>query len=182
MNVKAGMVGALAGLAGVAAMTGLEYLKETMSDRPTIRPVRELSERGGRHDTEQSKKRADETGLPQVDATVRVAQNVTRKLFGRELPTKDAHLAGVGVHVGIAMISGAAYGLLAGRRKKVDVGLGVTLGAAIWLFVEEIGLPLARLTGPPSSYSLSEHANGLLTHLGFGLVTETARGLMMKRL
>jgi uncharacterized membrane protein YagU involved in acid resistance len=49
---------------------------------------------------------------------------------------------------------------------------GLVFGGAVWLFAEELALPLTGLTERPGKYRVTDHLNALAAHLVFGFTTE----------
>jgi putative membrane protein len=45
----------------------------------------------------------------------------------------------------------------------------------VWLGADEIGVPAAGLSGPPTQYPLSVHLNALAGHIAYGMTTELVR-------
>jgi hypothetical protein len=142
---------------------------------PVPASVRQLSERGGRHDIARLKARARWSHLPQRDATVRAAEAVSYLVRATGIRAKHRHMAGLAVHYAFGALSGAAYGVAAERYRKITVGSGLPFGMAVWLFAEEMALPVAGLSDTPDKYPLRDHFNALTAHLVFGLTTELTR-------
>lgn len=168
--LKGAMAGAGAGIVAAIGMTALQFLFDAVNGRVSSVAVRELSERGGRHDIAQLKERARITGLGQRDATVRAADVLARRLSGHALPRRHRHKAGLAVHYIFAASTGALQGIVAERYVSRTRG-GLFFGAMLWLFAEEIALPLCGLTRMPHKYRLQEHSNGFVAHLLFGWTT-----------
>jgi putative membrane protein len=168
--LKGAVAGAAAGIVAAVAMTALQLLLDAASRRGSCPAVRELSGRGGRHDIARLKEHARITGLRQRDATVRAANQLARALFGHALPPRHWHTAGLGVHYIFAASSGAMEGIISERYALSSSG-GLFFGAMLWLFAEEIALPVAGLSQMPSQYRLQDHVNGFVAHLLFGYTT-----------
>jgi uncharacterized membrane protein YagU involved in acid resistance len=55
---------------------------------------------------------------------------------------------------------------------------GALFGAALWLFGDEIAMPLLGLADKPTQYHPTRHLQSLAAHLGFGVATAaTAQAL-----
>ena len=52
---------------------------------------------------------------------------------------------------------------------------GVSLGAALFVFADEIGVSALGLSGKPTAYPLNSHVYALTSHLVYGVTTEIAR-------
>ncbi len=111
----------------------------------------------------------------QEPATVKVATLVARQVLRRDLPAAKKDIAGEVVHYAFGAAMGAAYGALAEAFPEARAGFGAAFGAALWLSADEIGIPAARLSGPPSQYPASVHASALASHAVFGVTTELLR-------
>jgi hypothetical protein len=169
------LAGALGGIAGVFAMTAQQLLFDHLRGSPVPRPVRELSQRGGRHDIARLKARARRWHLPQKDATIRAAERVSYLVRDKGIKTRQRHIAGVAVHYAFGAIAGAAYGFTAEKYPSTGVAFGLPFGAAVWLLAEELALPVTGLSDTPDKYRLRDHFNALAAHLIFGSTTEIVR-------
>lgn len=80
------------------------------------------------------------------------------------------------LHLGYGGALGAAYGVIAGDRRRhgrrhSTVGRGGALGVATWLFGSWLVLPLLDVKRAPWRASLPESAIDLAAHLVFGQAT-----------
>jgi len=110
-------------------------------------------------------------------ATVKVAQRVSRAATGQFFAKADKDAAGNVVHYAFGAMLGGAYGLLAEYRPEVTAGYGTAFGAAS-AGLDELGVPAAGLSGPPTDFPAATHAYALASHLVFGGVTEATRRLV----
>jgi putative membrane protein len=85
-------------------------------------------------------------------------------------------------------LTGAAYGFIAEKYPRIAAASGMPFGAGVWLFAEELGLPITGLSNAPDKYPLRDHFNAIVAHLVFGSTTEITRsctrellGTMMAR-
>jgi putative membrane protein len=166
----------------VFAMTALQLLFDHLHSSPVPRRVRELSQRGGRHDIAQLKVRARRPHLPQKDATVRAAERFSYWVRGTGIKPHQRHLAGVAVHYGFGAMVGGAYGLSAERYPFMAIASGLPFGAGVWLLAEEVALPATRLSDMPGKYPLRDHLNALASHLVYGMTTEFVRKRVLQSL
>jgi hypothetical protein len=111
-------------------------------------------------------------------ASIQSAAIVGEKLSGRPLSLEEKRLGGQAFHYAFGAIAGALYGFAAERNREVTSGFGLPFGATVWLTADEIGLPLAGLAAPPTSYPPSRHAAALGTHLVFGATVEAVRRIL----
>jgi uncharacterized membrane protein YagU involved in acid resistance len=75
------------------------------------------------------------------DATVRVADGVSRWLVNRPVPEDKKPLAGSIVHYAFGAGVGALYGGVADVAPRVTVALGLPFGVAVWLGAHVIMVP-----------------------------------------
>ena len=110
-------------------------------------------------------------------ATVKAAQRASRAATGRFFAKEDKETAGNAVHYLFGAVLGGAYGLLAEYRPELTTGYGTLFGAASAAF-DEVGVPAADLSGPPTDFAAATHAYALASHVVFGGVTEATRRLV----
>ena len=110
-------------------------------------------------------------------ATVKAAQRLSRAAAGKFFAKEDKEAAGNAVHYAFGAMLGGAYGLLAEYRPEVTKGFGTLFGLASAGF-DEVGVPAAGLSGPPTDFPPATHAYALASHLVFGGVTEATRRLV----
>lgn len=90
-----------------------------------------------------------------------------------------------GVHWGMGVFSGAAYGALLARRPGPPSGLavsGLLWGAALWLVMDETVTPLLGLQDGPRAGDARTHGNRLGAHLGYGLGLGLCAAALNRRL
>ncbi|MDB4956794.1 MAG: hypothetical protein JWO36_4363 [Myxococcales bacterium] len=163
--------GLIAGIAGLAAMRlGLRIIRPIVRDRAP-RPIdvfataRSMSLVGVQH-------HADEAA---TDAIARIAYE--KLLHHEPSPPQKQRLSSL-VHLGYGLAVAALYGAITSRRDVDALRSGFLLGAALWLFGDELVVPLLGLTDKPTAYHPTRHLQSLVAHLGYGLATAaTTRGL-----
>ena len=116
------------------------------------------------------------------DATVKVADGVTRWLLRHPLPEHMKPLGGQLVHYGFGGAVGALYGGVTTVAPRVSVGLGLPFGVVVWLGAHVIMVPALGLAAPPTRQPLSKEALEFFLHLVYGAVTETLRRLVRRAL
>jgi hypothetical protein len=107
------------------------------------------------------------------DAYVVAAEKAAR-LAGTELTEEEEKRYGAGIHWGLGIAAGAAYGMMRGRVPGADLSAGLAFGTLFWLLVDEGANTLLGLTPPPGAFPVQTHARGLAGHLAFGVAAETA--------
>lgn len=109
------------------------------------------------------------------DATVRTAAGISKSVFKHELTPREKKWAGPAVHYAFGGLLGALYGAMASMTPMAAAGGGTGYGSAVWLLADEIGVPAAGLSGPPTKTPPRKHLQAWASHLVYGLVTEGAR-------
>jgi putative membrane protein len=113
------------------------------------------------------------------DATVRTAAGISKMVFHHELTAGEKKWAGPAVHYAFGGMAGALYGAMANSTRMAAAGGGTGYGSAVWLLADEIGVPAAGLSGPPTKTPPMKHLQAWASHLVYGLVTEgTRRGIL----
>lgn len=116
------------------------------------------------------------------DATVKVANGITRWLLHRPLPEDKKPLAGTIVHYAFGAGIGGLYGGLATVMPRLTLALGLPFGVAAWLGAHVIMVPALGLAAPPTRQPPLKEALEFVLHLVYGAVTELARRLIRQRL
>jgi putative membrane protein len=115
-------------------------------------------------------------------STVRVAQTISKSVFGKKLPKSKKRLAGEAVHYAMGATSGAIYGAAAEVLPSSTIGDGLVFGTAVWVLADEVSLPALQLSKPPTEYPASTHIYALASHLVYGWTTELVRRAVRKML
>jgi putative membrane protein len=115
------------------------------------------------------------------DATVKVADGITRSLLHRPLPEDKKPLAGHIVHYAFGAGVGGLYGGLATVMPRVTIARGLPFGAAVWVGAHVIMVPALGLAAPPTRQPLPKEALEFVLHLVYGAVTELGRRLIRQR-
>jgi hypothetical protein len=116
------------------------------------------------------------------DATERLANAVSVKLFDHELTEREKDAAGTVFHYAMGATSGALYGAAAEFAPGATSGAGLPFGVAVWVCADEGLVPAAGLSKSPSEYPLSIHAYSFASHLVFGLTAEAVRRTVRRAL
>jgi hypothetical protein len=107
----------------------------------------------------------------------RAVDNFAHQL-GRSLTRREMQTWGWRFHKAFSMTGGLAYTLLRKRYPRIGVGGGLAFGAAFFFFMDELMMPLLKLTPGPRAFSWKVHARGALAHVAYGVAAEMAwRGL-----
>jgi uncharacterized membrane protein YagU involved in acid resistance len=98
----------------------------------------------------------------------------SRAANGKSIAKRDKPAAGEAVHYLFGAALGATYGLLAEYKPEVTAANGAWFGTMATAF-DEIGVPLAGLSEPPSEFGPATHAYAFVSHALFGVVAEFVR-------
>jgi len=107
-----------------------------------------------------------------------VAAEKAARLLGRDLDAQRARRWGGALHEGLGIGGGALYGVLRDRVPGFRVGAGLLFGLAFFLVVDELATTVLRLTPGPRAFPWQTHARGLVGHLAYGAVADTALRVM----
>jgi uncharacterized membrane protein YagU involved in acid resistance len=152
-DVAAGLVGGLlGGLAGAAVMSAAHawLLRAGLLEPPSPRERDE-------------------------DATVTVAEALSRTLLGRPLPDHARARAGSAVHHGFGAALGLLYGAVTALVPRAAAGAGLGFGAAVWLGAHAVVVPALGLAPPPRRRPARTEGAELVLHLAYGASVEMVR-------
>jgi len=169
---RAVLRGSLASVAGILAMDAFfRRIRRVGSARPAG-DHRRSNRAGGRLDDISLVGRRAREGEPSTEAVGRLAY---RAVKGEDPTEPTRRRLGKAVHWGYGMAVGGLYGLLRPDREDDGaVGDGLGYGTALWLFGDELAVPLLGLAKGPTAVSTRTHAEALGAHLVYGLATATA--------
>ena len=114
------------------------------------------------------------------DATVRVADGMTRLMLGRSLPSDKKPLAGHVVHYAFGASIGGLYGAVAAIVPRVTAAVGLPFGIAVWLGAHVVMVPALGLSAPPTRRPPVKEAAEFALHLVYGAVTELVRRFLYR--
>lgn len=149
--------GLVVGLCATQALDWLSIALYRAESRQTRR--RENAVRGNRH------------------AYERAIEMAARRL-GQRLSDEQIGRWGWRFHKLFGFAGGPAYLALRRRFPGLRWGSGLAFGAAFFLVVDEMLVPLARLTPGPRAFSWKVHARGAAAHLAYGVAAETTARLL----
>ena len=144
------VVGAIAGIAGSAAMNAFRAAVDGRRDDPA----------------------ALDAGDP---GALAIAAAISRRVFRHRLRAHQRAPAANAVRYAIGTGSGAIYGAIAEAAPSVAAARGLGYGAALWALGDEIALPLLGLAAPPNAVPLTARVYALASHLVYGIVTDAVR-------
>ena len=107
---------------------------------------------------------------------------LAEKIAGHALPEPGKTIASETIHWGFGALTGAAYGALAEFYPAATAKEGATFGLTLASLTHASALPAMGLSAEPDQQTTREHTSEIATHVIYGLVTETVRGLVRKLL
>ncbi len=87
-----------------------------------------------------------------------------------------------GIHWTFGALAGAAYGVMAELYPAVTSKNGATFGIALMSVTHEGALPALGLSASPEEQEPREKRSEMATHVVYGIVCETVRGVVRKAL
>jgi putative membrane protein len=109
------------------------------------------------------------------DATMKAADKIISMPSGRHLSREQKKIGGPIVHYAFGAAMGAAYGAITDPLLRLGPAAGLIFGSALFVGADEIGVPLAGLSGPPAETPISTHLAALAAHLVYGVTADLVR-------
>src|SRR5262245_48055919 len=119
-------------------------------------------------------------GPQQDDATVKVADALSRAVRRAPLSERAKPLAGSIVHYAFGATTGLAHGAAAGVTPLVGAGGGLGFGAFVWLGAHVVTVPALGLAPSPRRQPLDQEGLEFALHLLFGMCAEQVRRLAVR--
>lgn len=117
----------------------------------------------------------DDSGEP---TTVKAVEKFQGMISGRPLPEGQRQVAGNLLHYGFGALLGALYGVAGRHFPALRVGYGTAYGGAVVIIADEILVPAAGLSPPPTEAPAWSHFYGFVSHLVFGAALERSHGII----
>jgi hypothetical protein len=161
------LAGTVGGIAGIAVMEGIRRatapLRPERASKPTdvFLTERSIALIGPHHE-------------PGEDAPAAIGRLAYQKLVGRPPSPKTKSALSWAVHLTYGLLVASLYGAIRSGGVRHAVRDGLAFGASLWLFGDELAVPLLGLSDKPSAYPPISHATSLAQHLGFGIATAAA--------
>ena len=174
---KGFILGALGGVAGVLAMdyywkavsaiTGGDPRQKSKEDKEP-QPLDSISLIGTHHKEGES-------------TTAAMGRILFQLVTGREPRSKETiNTLSYLVHWAFSMAASGVYGAIRGRARIPDVMGGLALGIGLWLFGDEMVMPLSGLSKGPTAYPAELHAHALGAHVAYGLTTSATTQVLQQ--
>ena len=117
---------------------------------------------------------------PADDATVKVADALSRALRRTPLPEDAKPVAGSLVHYAFGATTGLVHGFAAGVTRLAGAGGGLGFGAAVWLGAHVVTVPALGLAPSPRRQPRDQEGIELVLHLLFGVCAEQVRRVVVR--
>jgi len=123
---------------------------------------------------ESAKERANEDAARGYMHAYEVAVARTTRALGIALDRRQIATWGWRAHKAFGLLGGLSSVALPRRYPRLGAGLGLAAGVAFFLGIDELLLPLLRLTPGPRRFSWKVHARGAASHVAYGVAAEAA--------
>lgn len=104
------------------------------------------------------------------------------KVSGSTLTNHQEETAAEAIHWGFGAAAGAAYGGLVEYYPAASARNGAAFGIALMGLTHESSLPALGLSAAPEELSAHEQSSEAVSHVVYGVATETVRSLVRKLL
>lgn len=177
---KGFILGMLGGLGGLWAMS---YYRERLA--PRVQDIQgEKLENWGESELAQRYQdvsiygQQSEVGQRASDV---LGRRIYRSLTGKEPRSKEAMDMVSGLtHAGSRMIQGGLFGAMQQKSRLLDLKSGLLFGTVVWLYGDEVIMPLLGLHQGPTQIAPKEHLNRLGEHMAFGIGTALTTQFLRK--
>ncbi|SNT23878.1 putative membrane protein [Granulicella rosea] len=107
---------------------------------------------------------------------------LAEKIAGHDLSPNTKTVVAEGIHWSFGAATGAAYGALAEFYPAATARDGATFGMTLSALTHGSALPALGLSAPPEEQTTREKYSEIASHVVFGVVAETVRRTIRKRL
>ena len=84
------------------------------------------------------------------------------------------------IHWLISMFASGLYGAIRGEASLLDMSGGLGLATGLWLFGDELAVPMLGLAGGPTAYSTELHVYSYGAHVAYGLASAAATQILYR--
>ena len=163
------LAGAIGGLAGTWAMSVAQRAWTHAVDGQAPESA------AGKHDARDWQERSEGQNSNEI-----AAQRLASRIVGRSLDQGELAVAAALMHYTFGAAMGALYGGYLEQHRRHTTGIG--FGLAVWLFADEIAMPIVGLSDSTLRRPLEKRLQSIAAHIVFGMATEVARGALEPRL
>jgi putative membrane protein len=107
---------------------------------------------------------------------------LSEKIAGHPLDESTKAIAEESIHWAFGAAAGAAYGALAEFYPAATAREGANFGMTLMALTHEGALPALGLSAQPQDQTSREKSSEMVTHVVFGIVTETVRRFVRSRI
>jgi hypothetical protein len=110
-----------------------------------------------------------------------IGRRLYRRLAGSEPRSKEAvSMVSSLAHSGSRLLQGGLYGAMQRKSNVLDLRTGALFGLVMWLYGEEIVVPLLGLKAGPTQLPPRQHLDRLGSNVAFGVGTAVATQLLKR--
>ena len=160
--LKGILTGAIGGLAGTWAMSQAQRGWTHLVDGNQPQSA------AGKHDARDWQERSEGQNSNEI-----AAQAVAGTVMGRRLDRDELAVGAALMHYSFGTAMGALYGAYVGDKRRARTG--IAFGLTVWLFADEIAMPLLGLSKSTLRRPLEKHLQAAVAHIVFGVATELTR-------
>lgn len=113
-------------------------------------------------------------------STAALGRIMYTRMAGEEPNQETKSTLSYGVHWGYGILQGGVYGLMRARTQFSSIWSGPGFGLGLWLFGDELAVPLLGLQDGPTAYASQTHLNRAAMHLVYGTVTGLTTQLLQR--
>lgn len=129
-----------------------------------------------------AKTAAEKLYPPRIHGEPEPPDVLAEKIAGHPLSGTSKTVASESIHWTFGAATGAAYGVLAEFYPAATAREGANFGMTLMAITHEGALPAFGLSAEPANQSTREKSSEMVTHVVFGLVTETVRRFVRSRI
>ena len=107
---------------------------------------------------------------------------LSEKIAGHPLDASTRAVAEESIHWAFGAVAGSAYGALAEFYPAATAREGANFGMTLMALTHEGALPALGLSAQPQDQTSREKSSEMVTHVVFGIVTETVRHFVRSRI
>lgn len=105
---------------------------------------------------------------------------LVEKLAGHHLSPSTKATAAQTIHWGFGALAGGAYGMLAEFYPAATARNGAQFGAVLGTLTHESAYPKLGLAAEPEDQDMREQSSEMISHVVYGVVTETVRSVVRR--
>jgi hypothetical protein len=111
-------------------------------------------------------------------ATAALGRMAYREVTGNPPDAETKTTLSHTIHWGYGVLQGGLYGVARAQEDGIDLPAGLIFGTGLWLFGDELAVPLLGVQEGPTAYPAEVHLNRLVGHLVYGATTAATTHLL----